>query len=90
MGIHLISLQELQETSFLILMCVDESNVKSKAKGAKFWPTCISNTINKFLDILTDELLKHLPPFHNVNHNIEVVPRSNHLLSHLTNLIKYN
>ncbi len=26
-GLHLISLQELQETSFLILMCVDEFNV---------------------------------------------------------------
>jgi hypothetical protein len=55
-------------------MHVDESNANSKAKGAKFWPTCISNTINKFLDVLTDNLLKHLPLYCNVDHKIEVVP----------------
>jgi hypothetical protein len=57
-------------------MHVDESNAKSKAKGTKFWPTYISNIINKFLDILTNELLKHLPHFCNVDHKIEVVLRS--------------
>jgi hypothetical protein len=55
-------------------MHVDESSAKSKTKGAKSWPTCISNIINKFLDILTYELRKHLPPC-NVNHKIEVVLR---------------
>jgi hypothetical protein len=55
-------------------MCVDESNVKSKAKGVKFWPFCISNTINTFLDVLMNKFLKHLLPFRNVDHNIEVVP----------------
>jgi hypothetical protein len=34
-GIHLVSLQQLQEKSFLILMRVDESTTKSKTKGAK-------------------------------------------------------
>jgi hypothetical protein len=34
-SIHLVSLQELQETSFLIPMFVDEFNTKFKAKGAK-------------------------------------------------------
>ncbi len=51
-GIHLVFLQKLQETSILILMSVDESSAKSQAKGPKSWPICISNTINKFLDIL--------------------------------------
>lgn len=51
-NIHLVSLQVLHETLFLI-MHVDESNAKSKAKGIKSWPTYISNIINKFLDILT-------------------------------------
>jgi hypothetical protein len=37
-------------------MCVDESNANSKTKGAKSWPIYISNTINTFLDILTDAL----------------------------------
>jgi hypothetical protein len=74
-SIHLVSLQVLHETSFLI-MHVDEFNAKSKAKGTKSWPTYISNIINKFLDILTNELFKHLPHFCNVDHKIEVVPRS--------------
>jgi hypothetical protein len=54
-------------------MCVDESSAKSKTKGAKSWPICISNTINKILDILTDNLPKHLTFFYNVDHKIEVV-----------------
>ncbi len=53
---------------------MDEFSAKSKAKGVKSWPTCISNTINKFLDVLMDDLPKHLPPHHNVDHKIEVVP----------------
>jgi hypothetical protein len=56
-------------------MHVDESSAKSKAKGAKSWPTCISNIINNFFGVLTNELPKHQPPC-NVNHKIEVVPRS--------------
>jgi len=55
---------------------MDESNAKFKVKGAKSWPICISNAINKFLDVLADEFSKHLPPFHNVDHKIEVVLRS--------------
>jgi len=47
---------------------MDEFNVKFKAKGAKSWSTCLSNTINTFLDILTNNLTKHLPPSHNVDH----------------------
>jgi hypothetical protein len=47
-------------------------NLKPKV----FWPTCISNTIYKFLDIVIDDLPKHLLPSCNVDHKIEVVPRS--------------
>jgi hypothetical protein len=54
-------------------MHVDEFSAKSKAKGAKFWPTCIFDTISKFLDILINELPKHLPPFHDVDHKNEMV-----------------
>ncbi len=71
----MVSLQVLHETSFLI-MCVDEFSTKFKTKGVKSWPTYISSIINKFLDILTNKFPKHLPHFHNVDHKIEVVPRS--------------
>ncbi len=50
-------------------MHVDEFSVKS-------WFTYISNTINKFLDVLVDGLPKHLPFFRSVDHKIEVVLRS--------------
>ncbi len=69
----MVSLQELYQTSFLILVCVDESSAKSKVLRAKSWPTCISNIINKFLDVLMDELPKHLLLSCNVDHKIEVV-----------------
>jgi hypothetical protein len=75
-GIHLVSLQKLQETLFLILMHVDEFNAKSKAKWAKFWPTFISNITNNFLDILTNELPIHLFLSHNVGNKIKPVLRS--------------
>ncbi len=32
-SIHLVSLQKSQATSFLILMCMDEFNAKTKLKG---------------------------------------------------------
>jgi hypothetical protein len=54
-------------------MHVDESSAKSKTKGVKFWHSHISNTINKYLDVLTNELPKRLPPFRNVDHKLEVV-----------------
>jgi hypothetical protein len=63
---------------------MDEYNDKYKAKGVKSWPTCISNTINKFLDVLMNDLFKHLSPFHNVDHKIEVVPGLDHLLNPLS------
>jgi hypothetical protein len=55
---------------------VDESSAKFQAKRAKSWPICNSNIINKFLDILMDKLPKNLPPSHNVDHKIKVVPWS--------------
>jgi hypothetical protein len=54
-------------------MCVNEFNAKSKTKRVKFWPICNSNTINKILNVLIDQVLKHLPPFHDVDHKNEMV-----------------
>jgi hypothetical protein len=56
-------------------MHVDESSVKFEAKRDKSWLTCISNLINKFLDVLMNKLPKHLLLFRSVDHKIEVVPR---------------
>ncbi len=72
----MISLQELQEISFLIFMHVNEFNIKAKAKlvGPSF--TCISNMRNKILNVLIDEIPIKLPPCHDVDHKIEVMSRS--------------
>jgi hypothetical protein len=68
----------LQETSFFIFMCVGESSAKAKAKRVESLLTCISNTINNFLDdILTNELPKHLfPSYQDVDHKMKMVLRS--------------
>jgi hypothetical protein len=66
-------MQKLLETSFSIRMCVDESSGKFKAKGAESWFIYISNIVNSFFDVLTNKLLKHLPPSHSVDHKIKVV-----------------
>ncbi len=72
----MVFLQKLQETLVLILMHVDESSAKFQTKRAKSWPIYNSNITNKFLDILMDKLPKNLPPSHNVDHKIEMVPWS--------------
>jgi hypothetical protein len=50
-------------------MHVDESSAKFETKRAEFWFSFISNTINKFLDVLTHEFTKCLPLFCNVDQN---------------------
>jgi hypothetical protein len=53
-------------------MYVNEFSDKAIAKGISLWSTCISNTFNKFLDVLMDGLLNKLFPCHNLDHKIEV------------------
>ncbi len=36
------------------------------------WFACISNTFNKFSDVLMDGLLDKLSPYHDFDHKIEV------------------
>jgi hypothetical protein len=47
-----------------------------KTKKANPYPFCISKVINKILDILTNDLPTILPPNKDVDHKIEVHPRS--------------
>jgi hypothetical protein len=53
-------------------MCVNEFTDKAIAKGISLWFTCISNTFNKFSDVLMDGLLNKLSPCHDLDHKIEV------------------
>ncbi len=48
----------------------------AKAEKASTCPFCILEVINKFLDILMDNLPTILLPSKDVNHKIEVHPRS--------------
>jgi hypothetical protein len=47
-----------------------------KTEKANPYPFCISKVINKILDILTNDLPTILPPNKDVDHKIEVHPRS--------------
>jgi hypothetical protein len=55
---------------------VDEFTTKAKTKGASPWPTCILDTLNKFLNVLMHELPKKINPCHDVHQKIEMVPRT--------------
>jgi hypothetical protein len=53
-------------------MCVNEFSDKAIMKGISLWFACISNTFNKFSDVLMDGLLDKLSPCHDFDHEIEV------------------
>jgi hypothetical protein len=54
---------------------VDEFNVKTRAKRANLWPPYISNTFNKFLNVLTIDLSNKLFPCEDLNYKIEMMSR---------------
>jgi hypothetical protein len=52
-------------------MYVNEFSDKAIAKRISLWSTCISNTFNKFLDVLMNGLFNKLSPCHDLDHKIE-------------------
>jgi hypothetical protein len=77
MGMNLVVLaNELESPSFLLLMSLRVSQGKHKPQEAKQTPTFILDSFNNFLKVLTYELPNALPPYREVDHKIEVVPRS--------------
>ncbi len=71
-GINLVLTQKMQETAYLVLMHMEEHNDAAKAKKANTYPFCSLEVINKFLDILTNNLLAILLLNKDVNHKIEM------------------
>jgi hypothetical protein len=71
-----INLVSMQEITFLVLMGVEEHGDGAKVERASPYPFCLSKVINKFSDVLTDDLPTSLPPNKNVDHKIEMHPRS--------------
>ncbi len=73
-GVNLVALvNELEFHRFLVLMSLKISQGKPKPQGVRQPPTCILDSFNKFLEVLTYELLDALPPCRKVDHKIEVV-----------------
>lgn len=68
----MVSMQEMQETTFLVLMCMEEHGDVAKVERANPYPFCISEVINKFSDVLMDDLPTFLPLNKDVDHKIEV------------------
>jgi hypothetical protein len=53
MGVNLVTLaNELELSSFLVLMFLKVSQGEPKPQGAKQPPTCILDSLNKFLEVL--------------------------------------
>jgi hypothetical protein len=57
-------------------MHIEEHSDAAKAEKASTYPFCILEVINKFLNILIDDLPTILLPNKDVNCKIEVHPRS--------------
>jgi hypothetical protein len=77
MGVNLVVLaSELESPCFLLLMSLRVSHGEPKPQEAKQPPTFILDSFNKILKVLIDELPDALPPYREVDHKIEVVPRS--------------
>jgi hypothetical protein len=73
-GVNLVALvNELEFHRFFVLMSLRVSKGKPKPQGARQPPTCILDSFNKFLEVLTNELPDALPPCREVDHKIEVV-----------------
>jgi len=68
-------MQEMQEIAFFILMHMEDHDDEVKTRRASPYPFCILEVINKFSDILMDDLPTILPPNRYVDHRIEVHPR---------------
>jgi hypothetical protein len=64
MGMNLVVLvSELESPNFLILMSLKVSQGEPKPQEAKQPPTFILDSFNKFLKVLTNELVDALPPY---------------------------
>jgi hypothetical protein len=53
-------------------MRMEKHGDATKVKKANPYPFCISKFVNKFLDILTNDLPKIFPPNKNVDHKIKM------------------
>jgi Txe/YoeB family toxin of Txe-Axe toxin-antitoxin module len=81
MGMNLVTLaNELKSLSFLILMSLRVSQGDLKPQGVKQPLVCILDSLNKILEVLTNELPNALPRYKKVDHKIEMVLGSSMLL----------
>jgi hypothetical protein len=75
MGVNLVVLDsELKSFSFFILMYLKISHGEFKPQGAKQALACILDSLNKFSEVLTNELLNAFPLYRKVDHKIKLVP----------------
>jgi hypothetical protein len=62
---------------------VDEFTTKAKTKGASPWPTCILDTLNKFLNVLMHELPQKKILVMMLIKKLKWCPGQHHLLKYL-------
>jgi hypothetical protein len=77
MGVNLVVLtSELNHLIFFILMFLRISQGEPKSQGVKQPLVCILDSLNKSSKVLTNKLPDILAPYNEVDHQIEVVPKS--------------
>jgi hypothetical protein len=76
MGVDLFTLaNELKLFSFLVLMYLKVSQGEPKPQGPRQPFAYILDSLNKFSNILTNELPDAFPPCKKVDHKIKMVPK---------------
>ena len=73
--LNLVSLEQLEDETFLVVVRREaEVGTKQGVEAEVALPKCVRNTLNKYKDVLTNELPRELPPRREVDHKIDVVP----------------
>jgi hypothetical protein len=79
LGINLVEqIEDFEEAEFLLMLRTIDlpSNKVGEPKHGSRYSHPVSRVLEKYKDVITDELPKHLPPKRAVDHKIDLVPRA--------------
>jgi hypothetical protein len=77
LGINLVEqIEDFGEAEFVLMLKTTDlpSNKVEKPKHGSRYSHLVSKVLEKYKDVITDELTKHLPPKRAVDHKIDLVP----------------
>jgi hypothetical protein len=77
LGINLVEqIEDFEEVEFLLMLRTTDlpSNKVGEPKHGSHYSHLVPRVLEKYKDVITDELPKHLPPKRAVDHKIDLVP----------------